>query len=81
MIWMGVGGPGDWNALVNRFPPHYQWVVTTLNGRFVARSNGVICYYPVRCSLEYCYNSGVPPLFIGHPPHLTGSVPVRGIGS
>jgi len=24
MIWMGVGEPGDWNALGNRFPTHYQ---------------------------------------------------------
>jgi len=25
MIWMGVVGPEDWNALGNRFPVHYQW--------------------------------------------------------
>ena len=27
MIWMGVGGPEDWNGLVNRFPPHVQRVM------------------------------------------------------
>jgi len=27
MIWMGVGGPKDFVASLNRFPPHYQWAV------------------------------------------------------
>jgi hypothetical protein len=31
MIWMGVAGPKDWNALGNRFPVHYQRVATHLN--------------------------------------------------
>jgi hypothetical protein len=37
---MGVGGPKDFVAIVNRFPLHDQWVTNMSNGRFVAKSIG-----------------------------------------
>ena len=41
MIWMGVGGPGDSNALGNRFPSHGQWVTRAENDRVVAACDGL----------------------------------------
>ena len=35
MIWMGVGRPEDFVTPLNRFPPHYQRVMTHSNTRFV----------------------------------------------
>jgi len=29
MIWMGVGGPKDWDVFGNRFPTHYQLVTVS----------------------------------------------------
>ena len=34
---MGVGGPGDFVAPLNRFPTHNQWVTKLSNARFVAK--------------------------------------------
>ena len=34
-----LGGPGDWNALVNRFPPHNQRVTTRSTTRFTVLSS------------------------------------------
>jgi hypothetical protein len=39
MIWMGVVGPADWDALVNRFPTHYQSLMALLKARFVTDSS------------------------------------------
>ena len=35
---MGVGGPKDFVTLVNRFPPHGQWITSVLSNRFVTAS-------------------------------------------
>jgi hypothetical protein len=39
MIWVGVGGPGDSVAPLNRFPPHNQRVTAAIKRRFVAKSH------------------------------------------
>jgi hypothetical protein len=41
MIWMGVGGPEDFVAPLNRFPPHNQLVTRLSNARFVANLSTV----------------------------------------
>jgi hypothetical protein len=40
MIWRGVDGPKDFVAILNRFPPHYQWVTNAIKRLFVAKSIG-----------------------------------------
>jgi hypothetical protein len=42
MIWMGVEGPKDFVAIVNRFPPHDQCVMEQFKRMSVADSN-VFC--------------------------------------
>jgi hypothetical protein len=39
MIWMGVAGPKDWNALGNRFPTLEQRVTAAIKRMFVAKSH------------------------------------------
>ena len=69
MIWMGVAGPKDFVATLNRFPPQYQRLTNAFKRLFVAKSIGKSTgFYPnaaarpfqpaARCRIRHDLASG-----------------------